>query len=145
MATSTELQSSNRNVNRQILDQEILVKAYIDTSAINLTSGDYYKLFDYDANTFINEVVVITETVEGAADTLDITDDSAGTTTLVSNHDVNTDNAITKYTTGLFKNTAGQISIKPDAALATCKFWVIAKLVIFNGGGVPLPYPIKGR
>ena len=129
MAISSELQTSNRNVNRQILDQEILVKAYIDTSAVNLTSGDYYKLFDYDANTFINEVIVITEIVEGAGDTFDITDDTSGTTTLVSNHDANTDNAISKYTTGLFKDSAGQISIKPDAALATCKFWVIAKLV----------------
>lgn len=129
MAISSELQTSNRNVNRQILDQEITVKAYIDTSTINLTSGDYYKLFDYDANTFINEVVVITETVEGAGDTLDITDDTSGTTTLVSNHDVNTDNAITKYTTGLFKASAGQISIKPDAALTVCKFWVTARLI----------------
>lgn len=129
MAISAELQTSNRNVNRQILDQEITVKAYIDTSVINLTSGDYYKLFDYDANTFINEVVVITETVEGAGDTLDITDDTIGTTTLVSNHDVNTDNAITKYTTGLFKASAGQISIKPDAALTVCKFWVTARLI----------------
>ncbi len=129
MAISAALQTSNRNVSRQILDQEILVKAYIDASATNLTSGDYYKLFDYDANTYINEVIVITETVEGAADTLDITDDTSGTTTLVSNHDLNTDNANSKYTTGLFKATAGQISIKPDAALATCKFWVIAKLI----------------
>lgn len=129
MAISAELQTSNRNVNRQILDQEITVRAYIDASAINLTSGDFYKLFDYDANTFINEVVVVTETVEGAGDTLDITDDTVGTTTLVSNHDVNTDNAITKYTTGLFKATAGQISIKPDAALTVCKFWVTARLI----------------
>lgn len=129
MAIYGTLQTSNRNVNRQILDQEVTVKAYIDTSSTNLGSGDYYKLFDYDANTLINEVVVITETVEGAADTLDITDDTAGTTTLVSNHDVNTDNAVSKYTTGLFKDTAGQISIKPDAALATCKFWVVAKLI----------------
>ncbi len=128
MTISAALQTSNRNVNRQILDQEILVKAYVDASANNLTSGDFYKLFDYDANTFINEVVVITETVEGAVDTLDITDDTVGTTTLVSNHDVNTDNAITKYTTGLFKATAGQISIKPDAALTVCKFWVIVKM-----------------
>lgn len=129
MAISAVLQTSNRNVNRQILDQEMTLKAYIDTSANNLTSGDYYKLFDYDANTIINEIIVVTETVEGAGDTLDITDDTSGTTTLVSNHDVNTDNALSKYTTGLFKATAGQISIKPDAALTVCKFWVIAKII----------------
>ena len=132
MAIYDTLQTSNRNVPRQILDQEITVKAYIDTSAINLGSGDYYKLFDYEANTFINEVKVITETVEGAGDTLDITDDTSGTTTLVSNHDVNTDNAISKYTTGLFKASAGQISIKPDAALATCKFWVSVTFIKFT-------------
>ena len=130
MSISDVLQTGNRNVNRQILDQEILVKAYIDTSANNLTSGDFYKLFDYDANTIINEIHVVTETVEGAGDTLDITDDTVGTTTLVSNHDVNTDNALSKYTTGLFKATAGQICIKPDAALTACKFWVTAKLIL---------------
>lgn len=128
MSISAVLQNSNRNVPRQILDQEVILKAYIDTSAINLTSGDYYKLFDYDANTFINEIIVITETVESAGDTLDITDDTIGTTTLVSNHDCNTDNAKSKYTTGIFKDTAGQISIKPDDDLGTCKFWVIASL-----------------
>jgi len=132
MAVSDVLQTSNRNVPRQILDQEVEVKAYIDCSANNLTSGDFYKLFDYPANTLINEIVVITETVEGAGDTLDITDDSVGTTTLVSNADVNTDNAVSKYTTGLFKDTAGQISIKPDADLTVCKFWVQAKLQLFK-------------
>lgn len=130
MADSTVLQTSNRNVNRQILDQEVTVKAYIDASANNLTSGTFYKLFDYDANTIINEVIVVTETVEGAGDTLDITDDASGTTTLVSNHDVNTDNALSKYNTGIFKATAGQISIKPDAALTVCKFWVTARLTL---------------
>lgn len=132
MAIYGTLQTSNRNVSRQILDQEVVVRAYIDTSSTNLGSGDYYKLFDYPANTLINEVHVITETVEGAGDTLDITDDTSGTTTLVSNHDVNTDNAVSKYTTGLFKATAGQISIKPDAALTVCKFWVSAKLIMYK-------------
>lgn len=129
MADSDVLQTSNRNVPRQILDQEILVKAYVDTTSINLTSGIFYKLFDYDANTLINEIVAITETVEGAGDTFDITDDVVGTTTLISNHDTNTDNAVSKYTTGLFKATAGQICIKPDADLTGFKGWVIAKLV----------------
>ena len=129
MAIYDTLQTGNRNVAREILDQEVVVSAYIDTSDKNLGSGDYYKLFDYGANTIINEIHVITETVEGAAETLDITDDTAGTTTLVSNHDLNTDNALSKYTTGLFKATAGQISIKPDAALTVCKFFVVAKLI----------------
>lgn len=124
MANSAVLQTGNRNVARQILDQEMQVTAYIDTAANNLTSGVFYKLFDYDANTLISEVKVITETVEGVGDTLDITDDTSGTTTLISNHDVDTDNALSKYTTGIFKDTAGQISIKPDADLTVCKFWV---------------------
>lgn len=132
MSVSDVLQTGNRNVPRQILDQEVEVKAYIDCSANNLMSGDFYKLFDYPANTLINEVVVITETVEGAGDTLDITDDSVGTTTLISNADMNTDNAVSKYTTGLFKATAGQICIKPDAALTVCGFWVQAKLQLFK-------------
>ena len=129
MAVSTVLQTSNRNVPRQILDHEMTSRAYIDCSANNLTSGDFYKLFNYEANTLINEVKVITETVEGAGDTLDITDDSVGTTTLVSNHDVNTDNALSKYVTGIFKDAAGSISIKPDADLTVCKFWVVVTYV----------------
>jgi len=81
-------------------------KAYIDASSTNLTSGDYYRLFEYGANTIIQNVHIITETVEGAADTVDVTDDESGTTTLCSNHDLNTDNAITNYRTGIFKNSA---------------------------------------
>ena len=129
MAISAALQTSNRNVSRQILDHEMTSKAYVDCSANNLVSGDFYKLFDYDANTLINEIKVITETVEGTGDTLDIVDDTVGTTTLISNHDVNTDNALSKYTTGIFKATAGQISIKPDAALTVCKFWVVVTYI----------------
>jgi hypothetical protein len=127
MAVHTTLLTSNRNVSRQILDQEITVKAYIDCSDTALVSGDYYRLFYYPANTFLNEVVVITETVEGAAETTDITDDETGTTTLISSADLNTDNAITKYTTGLFKPAVGYISVKPDHALTVAAFWVIAK------------------
>jgi hypothetical protein len=128
MAVYDTLQNSNRNVPRQILDQEVVVKAYVDASANNLASGDFYKLFDYEANTLINEVLVITETVEGAAETLDITDDSVGTTTLVADADMNTAKSVSKYTTGILKTTAGQICIKPDAALTVCKFWVVVKL-----------------
>jgi hypothetical protein len=132
MAVQTTLLTSNRNISREILDQEVTVRAYIDCSSTNLTSGDYYRLFYYPANTVINEVHVITETVEGAADTTDITDDETGTTTLVSNHDLNTDNTLSKYTTGKWKNTAGYVCVKPDAALTVAKFWVSAKLIVYN-------------
>lgn len=115
----------NHGVARQILDQPIVVKRYINTVTLGgLTSGDYYKIFAYDANTLIQRAWIVTETVEGAADTVDVTDDSSGTTTLCSNHDLNTDNAVTNYTGAVFKASAGQICIKPDAALTVAKFWV---------------------
>lgn len=114
----------NYGVARQIMDQPIVVKRYINAASDNLTSGDYYKIFAYEANTLIMRAWIVTETVEGAADTIDVTDDSSGTTTLCSNHDLNTDNAVTTYSGSVFKASAGQICIKPDAAITVAKFWV---------------------
>ena len=129
MAVQTTLQTQNRNVTREILDQEITQKIFIDTTVTPLTSGDYYRLFHYDANTIINEVLVTNHTTEGAAETTDITDDESGTTTLVSSHTCNDATTTTKYTTGLKKAAAGYISMKPDAALTAWKGWVVVKLI----------------
>jgi hypothetical protein len=124
--------AGNRGQTKRNVEGAVTRRAYIDASTNNLTSGDFYRLFKYDANTLIQKAHIITETVEGAADTIDVTDDESGTTTLCSNHDLNTDNAITNYSTGLFKNTAGYISLKPDAAIATAKFWVVVVLIPLN-------------
>ena len=117
----------NRDEVKNNVEGSVVRRAYVDCSENNLDSGDFYKIFAYGANTIISDVHVVTETVEEAGDTLDITDDTAGTTTLVSNHDVNTDNAISNYRTGIFKESAGHLAIKPDADLTVCKFWVTAK------------------
>ena len=126
---TTSSYPGNHGITKENVETVSLRKRYIDASANNMTSGDYYRLFYYPANTIIKRVFIVTETVEGAADTIDITDDESGSNTLVSNHDLNTDNAIGNYSTGLFKNTAGYISAKPDAALTVCKFWVGVELI----------------
>lgn len=138
---------SNYNVPKKILDQSVVVSRYVDTSADksasnqngvgNLTSGDFIKLFKYPANTLFLRVLIITETVEGAADTVDVVDDSSGSTTLISNHDVNTDNAVSVWDAGAdtalaLKTAEGELCIKPDADLATCKFWVIFEYLPLN-------------
>lgn len=129
MAVQTTLLTGNRNVTREILDQEILYKAYIDTTVTPLTSGDYYRLFGYDANTLIRRAQIIVGTVEGAAETCDLTDNESGTTTLISNNDMNTLGAGTAYAAGLFKTAAGYVSLKPDAALTATKFWVLVSFI----------------
>lgn len=108
----------------EYMDRPVLQKRYIDTTITPLASGDYYKVFSYPANTLIMRAGIITETPEGAADTIDITDDSSGTTVLVSNHDVNTDNASSEYAGSEFKASSGQICVRPDQAITAAKFWI---------------------
>lgn len=118
----------NYGVAKQLPGMETEVVRYIDASSINLTSGDYYKAFYYEANTELYDFRVITETVEGASDTIDITDDQTGTNVIVSNADLNTDNNLAKQSTNYFKATAGYVCIRPDAAITVAKFWVSGKM-----------------
>lgn len=136
MATSDILidLAGGRDQIKKNVEGSVTRRAYIDTNANNLASGIFYRLFKYGANTIISDIHVVTETVEGAGDTLDITDDETGSNTLISNQDLNTDNAIKNYRTGLFVESAGYLCIKPDAALATCKFWVTAKFTPLTTG-----------
>ncbi len=126
---TTLLQSGNREVSRKILDQIMTVTAFIDTTVNALTALDVYRLFYYAANTYIKSCVVIVQTVEGTGDTMDVYDDESLTTALVTNNDMNSAVAGTKYETGFFKTSAGYISLRPDQALTVCKFWVIAEYI----------------
>lgn len=116
----------------EYLDRPILQKRYIDTTVTPLTSGDRYMVFSYPANTLILRAGVITETVEGAADTVDLEDDTSATTTLVNDHDLNTDNASSEYAGAVFKATAGQISLLANAAITAAKFWVYFESMQFQ-------------
>lgn len=120
--------AKNYGVAKQHPGQEAEVVRYIDASANNLTSGDYYRLFYYEADTELRDFRIVTETVEGASDTTDLTDDETGTNVLVSNADLNTDNNLAAQSTAVFKAAAGYVCVRPDAAIGTAKFWVSGKM-----------------
>lgn len=116
----------------EYLDRPILIKRYIDTTVTPLTSGDTYKMFYYPANTLIMRAGVITETVEGASDTVDLLDDTSATTTLVNDHDLNTDNVSGEYAGSVFKASEGHISVLANAAITAAKFWIYAETMQFK-------------
>jgi len=127
--TTSSYGGGNHGVTRRERDQRVTLIRYFDTSTYNLAATTYYEMLKYPANTLILKAYVITETVEGAAETLDITDDTSGTTTLCSNADMNTDNALKESSSHVFKASAGSICVYPDHALATCKFWLVVEYV----------------
>ena len=116
----------------EYLDRPIMQKRYIDTTVTPLTSGDTYKMFSYPANTLILRAGIITETVEGASDTIDLLDDTSATTTLVNDHDLNTDNVSGEYAGAVFKASAGQISVLANAAITVAKFWIYFESMQFQ-------------
>ena len=124
--------AGNYNVGRQMLDQKVCVKRYIDTTVTPLTSGGDYSVIGYPANTLITRAGLITETVEGAAKSVDLRDDDDATTTLCNDHDLNTDNAITNYSTGIFKASAGNLNILANAAITAAKFWVYVEYTVMS-------------
>ncbi len=118
--------AGNYGISRTILDQPTVVKRYIDTTVIPLSNGDTFQVIAYPADTVIAFAGIITDVVEGAAETADLLDDTSATTTLVNNHDLNTANTLTHWATGVFKASAGHVSILANAALTATKFWVYA-------------------
>lgn len=130
--TTKDYGAGNFGVVRRKLDQRVTLARYINCATYNLDSGTFYEIFKYPANTLLQKVYTITETVEGAGDTLDIVSTDAGADTLVSNHDVNTDNSVGESSTHVFKAAAGEICIKPDADLTVCKFWVVVEYLTLS-------------
>ena len=130
MATDTVLSlSKNRNVTRQILDQIVTLRAFIDTTVTPLAAADVYPLFDYDANTYIKEANIIVDTVEDAADTLDLLD-AVGGSALINDRNMSSVGAGTKYSTGIIMTSAGKITLGDiSAAITACKFWVVVEMV----------------
>ena len=131
---TTSKYAGNYGVAKAIRDEVVTLKRYIDSTVVpngtvGLVSGDYYRLFYYPANTLLLHVRAITGTVEGTGDTIDLTDDETGTTVMVSNHDVNTANALTESSAGKFKASSGYVCVRPDNAITVAKFWVEAQYV----------------
>lgn len=114
----------NYGITSEKLSDMVVKKRYIDTTVTPLTNGDNYDVLAYPDNCVITEVFCITETVEGAAQTVDVRDNASPTTTCINDHDLNTDNAIGSYTTRMFKASADSINLLANADLTVCKFWV---------------------
>lgn len=121
--------AGNYNVTKQILDEEITLKRFIDTSTDNLTSGAFYKLFSVPEYFSVLEAYVTCHTAETSAgsDTVDIVDDDSATTTLVTNGALATAGTVTATNARKTYTAAGFVCMRPDAALTTAKFWVIIK------------------
>ena len=122
----------NYNVSTKILDQEITLTRYIDTSTDNLTSAAFYKIYSVPAGFMLTEAYVTCVTAEGAADTLDIVDDDSATTTFVTNASQQVANVVTATNARKYYAAAGFIVVRPDAALTACKFYVTIKGIVLN-------------
>lgn len=124
--------AGNYNVSKEILDEVVTLKRFIDASTYNMTSGSFYKLFSVPANFALLDAYVVCHTAEGAADTVDIVDDDSATTTFVTNANVNSAGTITATNARKLYTAAGFIVAKPDADLTVCKFEVIVRGVVIK-------------
>lgn len=122
------------NVGSKILDQEITLTRYIDTSTDNLTASAFYKLWSVPAGFQVNQVYAgcaTAETTDGT-DTFDIVDDDSATTVLLNDVDLSAAGLVTATTARKYYASAGFICIRPNHDLATAKFYVVVKGIVQN-------------
>jgi len=127
--TTSAYGGGNYGVTRRERDQRVTLTRYFSAATFNLVASTVYEIFKYPANTLLQKVYVITETVEGATGTIDIVDDTSSSNTLVSNANVNSDNAVGESSTHVFKAAAGSICIVPDHDLDAACFWIVVEYV----------------
>jgi hypothetical protein len=128
MAYNTDYNFEKKAGNRQVAvnlnsDQPILLKQFIDTTEYPL-AAEYYKLFAVPAGFTVLNAYVICHTAEAAADTLDIVDDDAATTTFVSAHALNSTSTVGFTNARKRYAAAGYIAMIPSAAITAAKFEV---------------------
>lgn len=119
--------AGNYNIGKQLLDEEITLSQFMDTSVDNLASGSYYKIFAVPANFALLDAFVICHTAEGATGTVDIVDDDSATTTFVNDANVNSAGAVGATAARKLYTSAGFIVILPNNALDTAKFEVVIR------------------
>ena len=122
----------NYNVGKQILDEVITLSRYINAAVDNLTLGAFYKLWSVPDNFALLEAYVSCDVVEGAADTVTITDDDSTTTSFVTVATLNTAGTITATNARKTYQAAGFIVMTPSAAITVAKFWVIIKGMVLS-------------
>lgn len=110
-----------------------LKRRYHNCATDNLASGEYYTMFAVPANSIIRSYAW-TETVEGAAETLDViwiavTDTTAASgVSMISNHTLETDDTCSTGTV-IAQDAAGYVCVKPDAALTVGKFNLVIEII----------------
>ena len=122
----------NYQVTKELLDEVITLKRFIDTTVDTLASGEWYKIFAVPANFVLLEAYVVAHTAEGAGDTIDIVDDDSDTTTFVSAAALNSTSAVAVAAARKRYAAAGFIVMKPSAEIATAKFEVIIRGVVIK-------------
>jgi len=122
----------NYNVGKQILDEVITLSRYIDCSTDDLASGAFYKLWSVPDDFALLEAYLSCDVVEGAANTVTITDDDSTTTSFVTVASVNTAGTVTATNARKTYQAAGFIVMTPSAALDAAKFWVIIKGMVLS-------------
>lgn len=120
------------NVSREILDQQVTLVRYFDTTVNNLASGSYYKLFAVPAKFMCEAIYIVVETGEGATETIDITDDDSATTTFVDDCSVETAGTVTKSTADKYYASAGYITLLANNDLTAAQFWVVVLGQVLN-------------
>jgi len=124
----------NYNVGYRQLDNTVTYTRYYDSTATgyDIGNGEYIKVFAVPANFLLTEAYVITETVEGAAETIDLVDDDSATTTIVNDANLNSDNNVATINARKFYASAGYVCILGNADITAAKFWIIVKGQILN-------------
>lgn len=109
----------------------VVKKRYFAAATNNMSSGEYYKIFDVPADCIVRSYI-FTGTVEGGTATIDvsfITDadtTAASEVAMVNNHNLNSDDALSAGTV-IANDSAGYIVLKPENALDAATFWVVVE------------------
>jgi hypothetical protein len=93
---------------------------FIDTTVIPLTSADTYDILTIDAGILVTDVIVVVQTVEGAAETIDLGDDAAATAFF-------DDLSLRSSTPVKYYTAANTVRMLANAAITAAKFWVIVE------------------
>lgn len=109
--------------------QDFTVVRYFDASAVNMASGDVFKILTIDAGVLVRSIKILTATAEGGAATFDVGDSASGTT-FDDGIDVNATAGTLEATSTLtykYYSAANYLTLTMNNALDAAKFYVIVE------------------
>ncbi len=136
--TTSAYNGNFNNAPMHIGSQVAKKSRYIDCSSTGQAISEYYRLIQVDSGV-LYRIICYTVTVEGAADTADVayvadTDTTASSAVeLIANHNLNV--ALTQNVYYYRPAAAGDICVKPDAALGTCVYILVVEALDAQSGG----------